>query len=198
MVMHTLFSITLSPALRTLLAISGLAAMALIMILFSNLVARQMSGWSAIARRFPMTAIHDAGDTYKKRNGIIGGIGLGRRGFLNIRLAQEGVCLYPSFARHVPCLIPWSAIRRVSVSEPNLALTVEYERSFEFFLPAGALSSLKGKLSPELFHKAGAPFEAATAALKAGGQPRWVSAIASRAIQSVEKEAERRKHDGTV
>jgi len=81
-----------------------------------------------------MTDIHDAGDIYKRQNGGVGSIGYGRRGFFNIRLAHEGVCLYPSFARRMPCLIPWSSIGKVSVSDTSVFLVIAYERPLEFSL----------------------------------------------------------------
>ena len=152
-----------------------------------------MSGWKAIAARFPMTDIHDVGDAYKRQSGVVGSISSGGRGFFNIRLAHEGVCLYPSFARRIPCVIPWSGIRKVSVSDSSIFLVVDYERPLEFFLPAEALPAVKAKLSPELFHQAVSPFETAKSAIEDGAQPRWMSSITGRAVQFAEKQVEKEK-----
>ena len=156
----------LSPQLKSILFISGVAAVLFAFFTGINLLLRKLSGWKAIVERFPMTDFHDAGETYKKQDGVVGNLGSGRRGFLNIRLAHEGVCLYPFFARRNPCLIPWSSIRSVSVSDSSICLVVNYERPLKFFLPADALPVVKAKLSPELFHQAVTPLEAAKAQSK--------------------------------
>jgi hypothetical protein len=190
--MRAMFGDTLPPAL-SVLAILGFAALIWATYLVGNVVARKMSGWKAVSERFPMRDINPTGDSFKNGSGVIGNIGSGKRGSFDIRIAQEGVCIYPSFARRSPCLILWSAIRRVSVSDTSLLVTVDYERPFQFFLPARLLPTLQAKLSLELFHKAVSPFEAAKAALKDGAQPRWLTAIAGGAVKLAEKEYEREK-----
>lgn len=175
-----------------------------IMMWASKVFARKMGGWKVVTERFPMRDINLTGDSYRKQSGVVGNIGSGGRGFFDIRLAQEGVCIFPSFAHRNPCLIPWSAIRRVSVSDTSLLVVVDYERTFEFFLPAESLPTFQAKLSSELFHKAVSPFEAAKKVIEDGTQPRWMSAIVGRAVQSVEKQIEKEKqlrkdrHDDVV
>jgi hypothetical protein len=159
-----------------------------------------MGGCKEISERFPMRAVNFIGIRYRNQNGIVGNIqsgGTGGRGFFDIQLAQEGIVIYPKFARSNPCLIPWTAIRRVSVSDTSLLVVVDYERTFEFFLPPEVLPTLHAKLSPQLFHKAVSSFEVAKTALKDGAQPKWMRAIAGGAIKLAEKEyeKERRKHD---
>jgi len=168
-----------------------------LLFLVVKLVSLKMSGWQTIAERFPMRDVSFTGDSFRKQDGVVGDIGSGKRGFFDIRLATEGVCIYPLFAHRNPCLVPWSAIRRVSVSDTSLLVVVSYERSFEFFLPAKVLPIFQARLSSELFHKAVSPFEAAKAALKDGTQPRWMTAIAGSAVKLAEKEyeKEKRKHD---
>jgi hypothetical protein len=83
------------------------------------------------------------------------------------------------------------------VSETSLLVVVGYERTFEFFLPVVSLSALQANLSSSLFHKAASPFEATKAAIEDKATPRWMAWIAGRALQSAEKEVEKRKehHD---
>jgi len=107
------------------------------------------------------------------------------------------VCVYPFFARRNPCLVPWSAIRRVSISDSSLHIVVDYDRSFEFFLPVEVLPAFQAKLAPQLFHHAVSPFAAAKEALKNDTHPQWMKAIAGGAVKFAEKEyeKEKRKHD---
>ena len=194
--MHTMIANTL-PSAQALLVVLGFGGLIGLLFLVVKLVSLKMSGWQAIAERFPMRDVSFTGDSFKKQDGVVGGIGSGRRGFFNIRLASEGVCIYPLFARRNPCLIPWSAIRRVSVADSSFHVVVDFERPFEFFLPAEVLPVFQTRLSPQLFHKAASPFEAAKAALKDSTQPRWMTAIAGSAVKLAEKEyeKEKRKHD---
>lgn len=187
-----MLSTTLPPAL-SLLVILGFIGLMFTVTLGIKLLSRKMSGWQTITERFPMRDAHFTGADFRKQNGVVGSIGSGRRGFVGIRLAQEGVCIYPSFARHNPCLIPWSAIRRVSVSDTSLLVAVDYERTFEFFLPAITLPTFQAKLSPQLFHRAVSPFEVAKKAILDGTQPRWMSAIAGQAVRLAEKQVEKEK-----
>ena len=194
--MHTMIANTLRPA-QALLVLLGFVGLIGLLFLVVKLVSLKMSGWQMIAERFPMRDVSFTGDSFRKQDGVVGDIGSGRRGFFDIRLASEGVCIYPLFARRNPCLIPWSAIRRVSVSDTSLLVVVDYERTFEFFLPAEVLPTFQSRLPSELFHKSVSPFEAAKAALKDGTQPRWMTAIAGQAVRLAEKEfdKEKRKHD---
>jgi len=199
--MHTMLSTTLPPAL-SVLVILGFAGLMFAMVLAGNLFARKMSGWKDILGRFPMTDIHDAGDIYSRKSGVFGNMSCSRG--LTIRIAHEGVCIYPSFARRNPCLIPWSAIRRISVSDTSLLVVVDYERTFDFFLPAESLPIFQTRLSSELFHESVSPFEAAKKVIQGGTQPRWMSAIGGQAVRLAEKELEKEKqlrkggHDDAV
>jgi hypothetical protein len=184
------------PPAMSLLVLLGFGALVGLLFLVVKLVSVKMSGWKSVAERFPMRTVHLTGGIYRGQDGVIGNIGSGRRGFLDIHMAEEGLCVYPAFSRRSPCFIPWSSIRRVSVSDTSLHVTVSYEESFEFFLPVEVLPMLQARLSPELFHKAVSPFAAARKALEGGGQPGLMSAIAGRAVRLAEKECEKRKHDG--
>ena len=194
--MHTMLSSTLPPAM-SLLVVLGFGALVGLLFLVVKVVSLKMGGWKGIAERFPMRDVNFTGDSFRKQEGNVGDIGSSGRGLFDIRLATEGICIYPFFARRNPCLVPWSAIRRVSVSDTSLLVVVDYERTFEFFLPAESLPTLQANLSSSLFHKAVSPFEAAKAALKDGTQSRWMTAIAGSAIKLAEKEyeKEKRKHD---
>jgi hypothetical protein len=194
--MHTMIASTLPPA-QALLAVLGFAALIGLLFLVVKVVSLKMGGWKGIAERFPMRDTTFTGDSYRKQEGNVGDIGSNGRGLFDIRLVTEGICIYPFFARSNPCLVPWTSVRRVSISDTSLLVVVDYERTFEFFLPIEALPTLQARLSSELFHKAVSPFEAAKAALKDGTQPRWMTAIAGSAVKLAEKEyeKEKRKHD---
>jgi len=163
-----------------------------------------LGSWKGIAKRFPMRDVNFTGDCFKKRAGSEGSIQSRGRGFFDIKFAAEGVCVYQFFARRNPCLVPWSAIRRVSVCGSSLHIVVACERSFEFFLPAETLPIFQGKLTPQLLNQAVSPFEAAKAALKDGKHPRWMKAVAGGAVKIAEKEYEKEKrtrgqrHDDAV
>jgi hypothetical protein len=186
--MHTLIANATLPPAQAVLVMLGFVALAGLLLLVVKLFAIKMSGWKEIAGRFPMRDVSFTGDSYKQQSGVVGSIGSSRRGFFDIRMAQEGVCVSPYFARRNPCLIPWSAVRRVSVSDSSLHVVVNYERPFEFFLPAEALAAFQSRLSPQLFQKALSPFEAAKTALKDSTQPAWMTAIAGSAVKLAEKE----------
>jgi hypothetical protein len=192
--MHTVIADTLPPV-QSLLVVLGLAALIGLMYLAIWLVS--LGAWKGIAKRFPMRDVSFTGDSFKKQAGSFGSIQSRGRGLFDIRLAAEGVCVYPFAARRNPCLVPWSAIRRVLVSDASLHIVVDYDRSFEFFLPAKALPILQAKLRPQLLHQAVSPFEAAKAALKDEPHPRWMKAIAGEALKHFEKrfEKEKREHD---
>jgi len=187
-----MLSSTLPPAM-SLLVVLGFGALVGLLFLVVKVVSLKMGGWKGIAERFPMRDVNFTGDSFRKQEGNVGDIGSSGRGLFDIRLATEGICIYPFFARRNPCLVPWSAIRRVSVSDTSLLVVVDYERTFEFFLPAESLPTLQANLSSSLFHKAVSPFEAAKAALKDGTQSRWMTAIAGSAIKLAEKEYEKEK-----
>jgi hypothetical protein len=192
--MHTMLSIALSSELKALLIVFGLIAAAFAYISLNNAMGRQMSGWKMIVERFPMADIQQTDDSFEGRTAIVGSMSY-TRSFV-IRIANGGVCLYPNFARRNPCLIPWSAIRRVTASD-SVHVVVDYERRFEFFLPLKALPAIQAKHSAPSVHKVDSPFEAVKAAIEDKATPRWMAWIAGRTLQSVEREVEKRKehHD---
>ena len=194
--MHTMIANTLPPA-QSLLVVLGFAALIGLLFLVVKVVSLKMGGWKEIAEQFPMRDVNFTGDSFRKQEGNVGGIGSRGRGLFDIRLANEGMCIYPFFARRNPCLVPWSAIRRVSVSDTSLLVVVDYERTFEFFVPVESLPTFQAKLSSSLFHKSVSPFDAAKKTIQNGTQPRWMSAIAGQAERLAEKEfeKEKRKHD---
>ena len=190
--MYTTIANTLPPA-QSLVVVLGFAALIGLLFLVVKIISLKMGGWKGIVERFPMRDVNFTGDSFRKQEGNVGNIGSSGRGLFDIRLATEGVCVYPFFARRNPCLVPWSAIRRVSVNDTSLLVVVSYEQAFEFFLPAGSLPELQANLSSSLFHKAVSPFEAAKAALKDGTQPRWMTAIAGRTVKFAEEQYEKEK-----
>jgi hypothetical protein len=135
-------------------------------------VTRKLSGWSTIAVQFPMTEVHMVGESYKHRSGDVGNCNY-ERGF-HVHLAQEGLCVYPFFARRIPCLIPWSSIRTVSVSKCVIVLVVDYETPFQISLPAAALDRVRSRVPQERFKDGVSFFEAAGKALRTIERPRWL------------------------
>ncbi len=181
---------TLPPA-QALLVVLGFGALIGLMYLAIWLVS--LNSWKGITKRFPMRGVNFTGDSFRKQEGRAGSISSRGRGLFDIRLAAEGVCVYPFFARRYPCLVPWSAIRRVSVSDSSLHVVLDCEQSFEFFLPSEALPGLQAKLPPQLFHQAGSPFAIAEAALKNDTHPRGMKAITGGAVRIAAKEYEKEK-----
>jgi hypothetical protein len=188
--MNAMFSITIISALRVPLFILGLVAFAYIVVSANSLLSRKLTGWKTIAGHFPMMENQQAGYTFEGRTAIIGSTSY--TGSINIRITDRGVCLYPPFARRNPCLIPWSAIRWVSADD-SIHVIVDYERRLEFFLPAKALSIVQANHSESSAFKVNSPFAAVNAAIADKATPRWMAWIAGRAMQSVEKEVEKRK-----
>jgi hypothetical protein len=178
--------------LKAPLFILGLAAFAFIVVSANKLLSRKLSGWKTIVERFPVTDIQQAGEAFDGRTAIVGGTSY-TRSFV-IRIADGGVCLYPPFARRNPCLIPWSAIRRVTASD-SIHVVVDYERRFEFFLPSKALPAIQANHSAPSVHKVGSPFEAVKAAIEDKATPRWMAWITGRTMQSVEKQVEKNKNE---
>jgi len=150
----------------------GMVAFAFVWVWGFNAVTRKQSGWSTIAVQFPMTEVHMVGESYKHRSGDVGNCNY-ERGF-HVHLAQEGLCVYPFFARRIPCLIPWSSIRTVSVSNWGMVVVVDYETPFRIYLPAAALDWVRSYVPPERFKEAVSFFEAAGEALKSIKRPRWL------------------------
>ena len=181
--------VSISPPLKIAILIFGAIAFSLLWFVGNSSTCRKLSGWQAIAARFPMSEIHDVSGTYKRLSGNVGRLSCNRG--LTIRLAHEGVGVAPSFARSIPCLIPWSSVRKVFVSGASIHLVIDYEHIFEFYLPTDALPAVRTKLAPEMFHQATSISDATRAALKEGKQPRWVSWIVGQTIKSVEKQAKK-------
>jgi len=146
--MHALLAFAMTPATLMLLAILGFTAFVFLMMFGINFFSRKMSGWPAITDKFPMVDNVENGDSYARQSGTAGNIEC-KRGF-NINLTKQGICLFPTFARRNPCLIPWSAIRQVSVKKTGLVITVDYEKPFEFFLPPQALPTFKDRVAPQI------------------------------------------------
>ena len=77
-------------------------------------------------------------------------------------MSQQGLHVTPSFASHLPILIPWSKIRDVSVaSEPfgSVSLGIEYEVPTRFDLPTESLEEIRKQVPPERIHNAVSYFE---------------------------------------
>lgn len=150
----------------------GLAIFALSSSWILNLVSRKLSGWGQVLTQFPMVEVHPLGREYKRQSGEIGRCRYD--GAFTLRLAHEGVCVYPNFARHAPCLVPWASIQNVDVSNRCIFLFVRYERAMQLVLPADALQEVRAYVPPESFHEAVSVFQAMKSALQSGVRPRWL------------------------
>jgi hypothetical protein len=73
----------------------------------------RMTGWSALAQRFPATS--EPPNVFKRQNGGVGTIGLVQmRGLLRAAATEQGLYLaFPKMLRagHAPLLIPWSQLK---------------------------------------------------------------------------------------
>ena len=112
---------------------------------------RKMSGWKTIATRFSSPNTLIAGEAYKKRDGVIGDDVYRQR--FNIHLTSEGVYVCAFFARQAPILVPWSSIRSVSDCNLILLLTVDYDKTMQFYLPSAASAFVKEKVPVERWQK---------------------------------------------
>jgi hypothetical protein len=151
------------------LFVMGMAAFVFLWVWGFNRFSRKMSGWDTISARFPMTEVHMLGETYKRRS-----VDVGRNeydGGFHVRLAHEGLCMYPLFARHIPCLIPWSSIRTVSMGKWSILLDVDYDKPFRISLPTAALNQIRSHVPPQGFEDGISLFEAVGKSLKAIERP---------------------------
>ena len=138
----------------------GLIALGFAVVRGMNALMKYQTGWKALTQRFPATDVHKFGARYKNQSGDFGrGRGSVVSGTFLIELAQEGLLVTADFVKHLPILIPWSAIR--DVSEANLfgfystvLLTVEYEKPVKFHLPTSALKAIHENVPAEKFHEA--------------------------------------------
>jgi hypothetical protein len=194
---------TLSPALTGLLSIAGLAALTIALVWGTSRLLRLTSGWKSVQERFPATGPQTSDEIYKGQF-----LGIGRtssadsfRG-LAVGVTPSGLYLYPRFARHSPCFIPWSRIRRAAVRGSSIHVVVEHERPFDFTLPSKALPVLEANLEPEIIQNV-PPVSAILDGLARGGVQdalpsrwRWLGWLVCLALKVVAKDARKfeRKH----
>jgi len=118
---------------------------------------RKLSGWDALARKFPATDIQKTGEAYKVC-GYSSGLRSNRIKMFLVEFADEGLLVTTTFARGSPILIPWSAIRGVASTNmgilgPDVAVNVECERPLGFHLPLAALTSIQKYVPAERINK---------------------------------------------
>jgi hypothetical protein len=118
---------------------------------------RRQTEWKRLAQKFPATDAHKFGGRYKRQAGFFG---RGNRinGMFTIELAHEGLLVTAGFAKNSPILIPWPAIRDVTVTSlmgflSMVLVTVDYEKQLEFTVPAKALKELQQNVPAERFHQ---------------------------------------------
>jgi len=121
---------------------------------------RKISGWDALAQRFPPMNVHELGAQYRVK-GMCGLLRSGRGGggkFFRIAFAQEGLFVTASFASDSPILVPWSSIREVSGTDlgswgSDVCVTVDHEKTLLFHFPMDALAVLQQNAPAERVQK---------------------------------------------
>lgn len=123
------------------------------------LIARKVWDWDELARRFPPRDLQKTGDVFRG-GGFIGGKMRftfdGRAKPFAIESGQQGLLIAPSFAADTPIFIPWASIREASWVDglaAVLTLTIENERTLQFYLPQAAVPVVHHNIAAERFHK---------------------------------------------
>lgn len=193
--------LTVPPWLLNLLPVILLVALIPLLMHGANLLYGWGCGWEFVRERFPAREPQKSGDIYKGQSGgIIRNSTRYSLRRLRIGVAPAGLYVYPSFARHKPCLIPWSSIGSVGVRGASMSVTVEGEQSFYFSLPAKALPVLKAHLTPDKVQQlpplSGVLTGLAGAAMQDASTPRWVGWLTALVLKLVAKDARdfERKH----
>jgi hypothetical protein len=121
---------------------------------------RKVSGWDALAQRFPPMQVHKLGAEYRVK-GMCGRLRSGRGSgskFFRIAFAREGLLVTASFASDSPILIPWSSIREISGADfgswgGDVCVRVDYEKPLLFHFPMEALALLQQNVPAERIQK---------------------------------------------
>jgi len=126
---------------------------------------RKTSDWDNLSRKFPATDAHKFGGRYKNRNASFGNRNEASidSAFL-IEFAREGFLVTPNFAKTLPILIPWAAIREVRTIDPGfmkpvVLVNVEHEKRMCFHLPEDALATLQQNVPADRFRAEASLFE---------------------------------------
>lgn len=135
-------------------------AIAAVVLLRMRWFFRKISGWDALAQRFPPMKIRALGAEYRVK-GSCGRLRSGRGSggkFFQIAFAQEGLLVTASFASESPILIPWSSIRQVSGADfgswgGDVCVRVDYEKTLLFHFPKDALAVLQQNVPAERIQK---------------------------------------------
>jgi hypothetical protein len=144
-----------SPAVGVLLFAGFLGVAALFAWLILRVIPRKVSGWDILARRFPAGVARPTGGRFAACVGFFRGSRSGNiRGAFLVECAPEGLLITANFARQLPILIPWSAIREVQpvatgFGRTDILVSVDFEKRMGFFLPAAALPELRRQVPPE-------------------------------------------------
>lgn len=132
-----------------------------------NALARWQSGWTALTQRFPAREIHKLGEKYsgqwahfyrRPRHSFKVNRGI------SLELAEEGVLVTASFARHAPILILWPDIFEVDQTNlfgsQNTGILAHYDKNttdrnnfVRFSLPPPALATVMKHVPAELLQK---------------------------------------------
>lgn len=137
------------PFLAALIAGGMMAGVIVFWWLAARVVPRKASDWDVLAVKFPPNGAHKSGERYRRCTGSFGEHRGGNidNAFL-IEFAQEGLLVTANFARHLPILVPWPAIREVQTVDPGflramVIVTVDYEKTMRFHLPREAMAGLQ-------------------------------------------------------
>src|SRR5215469_9673826 len=124
-----------------LILVTSISAFLLLFWLLARWLPRKMSGWDVLAGKFPATDVHKFGGTFRGCTGFFGRCGgVTVKGGFHVECALEGLCITANFARRLPILLPWSAIREVDQVDPVLGVGrvivfADYESQVHFDLP---------------------------------------------------------------
>jgi hypothetical protein len=121
---------------------------------------RRVCGWDGLAREYPPPQIDKTGGAFRAGGFFGGKIQYQARGSakpFTVEPAQQGLLITANFASNVPIFIPWTSVREASWVDGGLGsvltLTIENQRSLQFYLPKDAVPIVQANIPPERFHK---------------------------------------------
>ena len=157
----------LSPAVVIFLFVCFMVVLACFWIRFFSFITLKLSGWKKLVKKFLTDEKPGQTTAFKRCRGTVG-ISQCRQMF-HVEIFPQGLFIAPSFARHLPILIPWTQIRDVTVATGrfgSISLGVVFSNPTRFDLPLNALESIRGKIAAEKFRDAIPYFEFVAQTLK--------------------------------
>jgi hypothetical protein len=159
-------AMTATPGIMIIVVAAGAVALGFTVWRGMQAMSRMMSGWDALAQRFAPSSAHLAGGEFKAGGYLQGGRFVSFRGNsgFRIQIAREGLTVTASFAPDKPILIPWASIQKVDFVDMGVlaslvVLTVDSERSVQFYLHKDAIAALQKHVPGEHVHRIGSILE---------------------------------------